>query len=1269
MPSKVDLPLHVYQVLEEEYSYLYGPIPEEPLQIQLFDDAGPGERMTVEAALDWRFRKGHVRSPRIFAARILASSAEERTHLPSDAAEQVSGDDWTKDNLKRHLRDVLGDKLLRNLLDEYTTQSTGLTINQLEDTLNKLLVDAELYRPDRFSGEWVSRDSRGLLALHTTEGPLRGDDLAHLNRLLLEDAFPELEKIHSIRSAAICSRLHNVKPTALCLSGGGLRSSTFSVGLLQSLARHNLLKGFDYLSTVSGGSFAGSWLAAWVRRHPGGLHGVTRELASHRTSNIIDPDPEPLLYLRESVNSLTSKPGILSADTWTAIGIYLRNLLLNWAVFIPLLMALLMIPRLLIALMLMQPEADSRRELFRFPWPAPDAGLHVAWYGFHLRHIFLGLGMLLGSWALAYVIFNQPRLRNMLEGRRPWFRGKTGPGSFILMCLFPLLVSAFCFSTYFAWSLEVHEGRGLSIFSYLNFGLFFTSLGWLIASVVLKRLTRPRETNFSELLGLLVVGLLGGTLFFVLAQTRLGSPVLGYDRDPAWWMTPHRWYEWTTEVYVCAAVPLFLLVFFTAIIVFIGMTSTPRVNFITDEDREWWARFGAWLLISAIIWAGVTTLVIFGPILLLGYPQILGPLGGFSGLLVLLLTRSSKLIDLTKLAEGGGRIAAGLRDLLPRLALLFIAILVVVTSGLIQVIVYATAHSIAGVGGYTVWGESLTNAPTFEEYLRYLFPYGSGATSADSLTVAKIAHMNIIHHTSLWFTLGLTLLMTAVGFIFARLINLNIFALHDGYRNRNRLIRVFLGASRPAASRRPNTFTGFDPADNLHMADLRQGLLNDNDFHDARKLAEALLDTKNHRLSAYLRGTGRLKQLAGLGDISGQPGGLLLASLRADLNDVLANVSFPDELGEEYLQSHPARGRYRDDPLFQNRRLINRRILEAAYPGTLVPMQPPYRLFEVINAAANFVQGHDMTSRSRETAPFSITPLHCGSIRLGYRDTRDYGGGMVGGISLGTAAAISGASLHADSEYRPNSPAMTLLLTLFSMRIGWWLGNPGHAGHDTYRLSAPSMSFKPLLADAFGMMDEENVYTYLTDGGHFESLGLYEMVLRRCHLIVLSDCTLDESYDFDKLGDAIRLIRVELGIPIEFTDIPIGSPPAKGKGLYWDLGRIRYSVRDVGAPDGVLLYIKPAVYGDEPRDILTYKKKHSTFPHQQVTGDQPFDSQQFESYRALGTHIMDTLSGDTPEQLDLYDLIRRAFSASKEVGSASKDQQFYAWMEGWLRQA
>jgi hypothetical protein len=85
---------------------------------------------------------------------------------------------------------------------------------------------------------------------------------------------------------------------------------------------------------------------------------------------------------------------------------------------------------------------------------------------------------------------------------------------------------------------------------------------------------------------------------------------------------------------------------------------------------------------------------------------------------------------------------------------------------------------------------------------------------------------------------------------------------------------------------------------------------------------------------------------------------------------------------------------------------------------------------------------------------------------------------------------------------------------------------------------------------------------------------------------------------------------------------------AKGRGRNCAIGRIRYSAVDgFNAPDGIIVYIKPACYGDEPRDIYEYFKRSQTFPHES-TADQFFSESQFESYRMLGAYTMEKLCAE-----------------------------------------
>jgi hypothetical protein len=132
------------------------------------------------------------------------------------------------------------------------------------------------------------------------------------------------------------------------------------------------------------------------------------------------------------------------------------------------------------------------------------------------------------------------------------------------------------------------------------------------------------------------------------------------------------------------------------------------------------------------------------------------------------------------------------------------------------------------------------------------------------------------------------------------------------------------------------------------------------------------------------------------------------------------------------------------------------------------------------------------------------------------------------------------------------------------------------------------------------------------------------------------------------LGNAIRKIRIDLGIPIAFGPFPITSrAKATQQGSYWARARIRYSTVD-GTPedsDGLLLYIKPGILGNEPRDIYNYAQVSTAFPHES-TADQFFSETQFESYRALGEYIVDRVVAERPI-LDYFDAKKR-MNALKE---------------------
>jgi hypothetical protein len=305
------------------------------------------------------------------------------------------------------------------------------------------------------------------------------------------------------------------------------------------------------------------------------------------------------------------------------------------------------------------------------------------------------------------------------------------------------------------------------------------------------------------------------------------------------------------------------------------------------------------------------------------------------------------------------------------------------------------------------------------------------------------------------------------------------------------------------------------------------------------------------------------------------------------------------------------------------------------WPSEIKPDQWPeittanWRPFHIINIALNSVATRNLAWQERKAEPFTVSALHSGSSCLRFRYSTSYGDPK--GISVGTALAISGAAASPNMGYH-SSPALAFLMTFFNVRLGWWLGNPGLAGEHTYSLKGPAGAIIPLLYEMFGQTTDEWKYVYLSDGGHFENLGLYEMVRRRCRFIVISDAGCDRDFGFEDLGNAVRKISIDLGVPINIFQLQtLKKRPVKGfVGLgapYHAFGEIDYKSADGSGEKGYILYLKPGYHGVEGAGIRSYAIANADFPHES-TADQFFSESQFESYRSLGFDIVDELLND-----------------------------------------
>jgi hypothetical protein len=325
-----------------------------------------------------------------------------------------------------------------------------------------------------------------------------------------------------------------------------------------------------------------------------------------------------------------------------------------------------------------------------------------------------------------------------------------------------------------------------------------------------------------------------------------------------------------------------------------------------------------------------------------------------------------------------------------------------------------------------------------------------------------------------------------------------------------------------------------------------------------------------------------------------------------------------------------------------------------------------WRPFQIINISLNVVSAPRLAWQERKAEPFTVSPLHCGSSFVGYRESAGYGGSQ--GISLGTAMAISGAAASPNMGYH-SSPSISFLMTMFNVRLGWWLGNPGACGEQSYSHDGPQFAIVPLAQEALGLTTDSRKYIYLSDGGHFENLGLYEMVRRRCRYIIVSDAGCDPGFGLADLANAVRKIQIDLGVEVRFTNLEqLKRRPADGTDLgpghpYCAIGEIDYRAADGANQNGTVLYIKAGYHGIEGAGIRGYAHARPDFPHES-TVDQWFTESQFESYRALGFEITDRIFNDALAQADrdanpslenIFAALSK--SADKPVAAGSARQQ------------
>src|SRR5581483_7371321 len=128
-------------------------------------------------------------------------------------------------------------------------------------------------------------------------------------------------------------------PLGVCFSGGGIRSATLNLGILQKLTDLGFLPAIDYLSTVSGGGYIGSWLHGVIRNRCAGDPREALKVLEppeNRPHDDDRPDGDPISFLRKYSSYLAPELGLFSADFWSILVIWTRNIFLNLLMIVPL---------------------------------------------------------------------------------------------------------------------------------------------------------------------------------------------------------------------------------------------------------------------------------------------------------------------------------------------------------------------------------------------------------------------------------------------------------------------------------------------------------------------------------------------------------------------------------------------------------------------------------------------------------------------------------------------------------------------------------------------------------------------------------------------------------------------------------------------------------------------------------------------------------------------------------------------------------------------
>ncbi len=963
----------------------------------------------------------------------------------------------------------------------------------------------------------------------------------------------------------------------LAISGGGIRSATFALGVLQGLADLKLLSRFDYLSTVSGGGYIGGWLAAWIKREGDPLS-VERQLSPNRITQaepsppegddesdrrpplplrrIVDEEPEPIHHLRSYSNYLTPRPGLLSVDTWTVLTIYIRNGLINQLLLLPLTMIAVLLGRLIVWFFAIDTRLPAlRASVF---WVCSSA-LLLAFFsiGRHIAYLIsprrrppddasriapdgwmvatmsltiltpLTLAAVLACWSYSIAPTGPPGPRPSRIGGEdaftlslpdsPPFVAELQPNAPASVFRFLERLPGFDEDAFPIWARG--EFLWVSAIEFMVwFGLLTLSvhlLGFLIWAFIGRG--SPATTGVGRhRVSRKKLAVLMATAALTAGAT--GGFLFFVFCSTILWPLHNQ-----PHAIVTVGPSLALLVVTVATFVEVWMLA----HWQSDAVREWWARVCSWMIIIAGGWLAFFGITLYGPMLVQVYMGSSLSSGVGMGWLLTALGGAYAGRSPEATRPGGDWKIKALIAVAPTV---FLAGLMVLVSLLVDAIVFE--------------GPTARLAP---------FNLKPGDRAASGSWV----YWNGVETTRIdkigWGILGCAVMVTLASV----LSNINRFSLNAMYATR--LTRCYLGASR--------------------------------------------------RKREWLR------RGAGWGSGGGGAPTRAVGPLRWE--DPITGFDADDDIPLHRMRIGLADSASGEREYLGPQMIINTALNLVA--GRELAWQD--------RRAESFIFTPDYCG-SKGTGYAPTGPATESELTLGRA------------ISISGAAVDSNIGVHQSSALIALMTAINARLGWWmrNPNPATWVTGAISVGASVSRWDAgsPSLSL-PLLLELFGRTDERREWIHLSDGGHFENLAVYELIRRRCRYIVCCDAGTDPGASDDNLANMIRLCRTDFGVRIDLDTSQFARHgDAKVSRSHCAVGRIRYDDVDGGELPGLFVYLRTTLTGDEPPDVQEYAAKNPDFPWQS-TLDQFFDEAQFESYRALGFHVAQSAFRDAVDDVEEHE--------------------------------